>query len=531
MSTGRQTTEQLLVVNRDLNPLLADLPPQFRRIEPHQVRAVREIMRRFESHRLVFLDAPTGTGKTLIAEVVRRLLRARALYACTTKRLQDQFARDYPYARVVMGRVNYPTQLRKEDWPELSAQDCSRDKGCPWCEDADVCPYVQAKREAAQADVAVLNTAYLLNETRSVRSPFKDRGLVVLDEADELERDVMRHVSVEIGQRRLDQWGWKPPDKVTVVESWRDWLVEHVEKLKQVKARHASLAKDKGWFKEAEHLDRLGARMRGVLAGLDEGIWVYTGRDGRGVSFRPARVDGLCGDLWNVTTGRFLLMSATPISVAERLEACGWQESYGVVQAEHTFPVENRRVRVQLVVGMNAKTKNLAVMASAVEGIVRRHPHKRVLVHTHSYANAESIARTLRENLDARPVVTYQDSHQAEAALAEYLKKDGAVLVAASMGRGVDLPDEACRVQVLTKVPYPYLGDRQVSARLHSRGGQLWYTCEAVRSVVQMCGRGVRHINDHAETYILDKDFERLWTSGRGLWPRWFVDAVVWRPE
>ena len=89
------------VVNRDVNPLLAILPSFIEKFEPEQVRAVLEVMAALEDSDCVVLDAPTGSGKTVIAEAVRLLRRQRGLYVCHSKGLQDQFAADFSYCRVV----------------------------------------------------------------------------------------------------------------------------------------------------------------------------------------------------------------------------------------------------------------------------------------------------------------------------------------------------------------------------------------------------------------------------------------------
>jgi len=108
-------------------------------------------------------------------------------------------------------------------------------------------------------------------------------------------------------------------------------------------------------------------------------------------------------------------------------------------------------------------------------------------------------------------VFRYGNSGEKDQALQRYLATEGAVLIAPSMDRGVDLPGDACRVQVVAKVPFPNLGDKQVNKRLYTRGGQEWYAVQAVRSLVQMTGRGVRSPEDHAmclnpEARILTKD-------------------------
>jgi hypothetical protein len=117
----------------------------------------------------VFLNAPTGSGKSLIAELTRRELDVGALYVATTKHLQDQLVRDFPYAAVLKGRSNYlPTgALTTNLWGEevsanqkggvkVTCADCTKtpdSDGCRWCQDVHVCPYEMAKAGALSSNV------------------------------------------------------------------------------------------------------------------------------------------------------------------------------------------------------------------------------------------------------------------------------------------------------------------------------------------------------------------------------------------
>jgi Rad3-related DNA helicase len=95
------------------------------------------------------------------------------------------------------------------------------------------------------------------------------------------------------------------------------------------------------------------------------------------------------------------------------------------------------------------------------------------------------------------------------------------------MSRGVDFDGDKCRVQVVAKCPFPNLGDKKISARMHLPGGDLWYQVQTVRSMVQMTGRAVRGPDDWATTYILDKQFAvNVYRKSLRLFPRWWRDAV-----
>jgi len=126
-----------------------------------------------------------------------------------------------------------------------------------------------------------------------------------------------------------------------------------------------------------------------------------------------------------------------------------------------------------------------------------------------------------------RTVIAYTHASQKEDALAEFRRTKGAILIASSMERGVDLKGDDCRVQIIAKCPYPYLGDPQVSKRMNGPGGQEWYSVTTVRSIVQMTGRGVRNKEDWCHTYILDAQFgSNVLKRSKRLFPKWWIEAM-----
>lgn len=124
--------------------------------------------------------------------------------------------------------------------------------------------------------------------------------------------------------------------------------------------------------------------------------------------------------------------------------------------------------------------------------------------------------------------VSYNSAGDRQQAIRAYLAKDSAVLLASSLDRGIDLPGDDCSAIVVCKVPFPNLGDKQVNARIHTYGGQLWYSVQTIRTLVQMTGRGMRSIDDHCDSYILDEQFvSNIWRKNRSLLPNWWKEAVV----
>lgn len=522
------------------------LPEWVREIRPHQQVATEEIVEAFREVDVVFLDAPTGAGKTLIAEMVRRRLgteneACQALYVCSDKNLQDQFVRDFPYARVLKGRNNYPTQHH----PNMTADDCtatSAQSKCFHCDGHSACPYQIAKGDAAGADLAVLNTSYLLTEGNTENSTFggkNRRELVIIDEADTLEDMLMSYVEFTvpawIGKALQLVWPIKGARKSTLIK----WLGE-------TEIRAARWIDD-GGYRDVKERRRMGhfridcGRVAGEIerdiaaAGDSEDHGEVGGETGRWLrdydtatfTLKPVLV-GPYGArrLWR--HGRkFLLMSGSIISADEMAESLGLPMEYATITVPMTFPVEHRPIVSAPIANIRRASSDddYLNLAYAVDCISELHRGERVLVHTVSFHLAQRLMEMC--GLDGRTVCSYRTAKDKAAAMTQYMSAQNSILFAPSMDRGVDLPDDACRVVVVAKVPFPSLGDRRTSARLRLPGGQSWYAVQTVRRLVQMTGRGVRSEDDYAVSYILDQQFaQNVWSKSKMLFPGWWREAV-----
>jgi ATP-dependent DNA helicase DinG len=130
-----------------------------------------------------------------------------------------------------------------------------------------------------------------------------------------------------------------------------------------------------------------------------------------------------------------------------------------------------------------------------------------------------------RAPLQARRLI-FVESSEAKAAALERHRASSAptVLVSPSLREGVDLPDDFLRFQIVTKMPYPDLGDPWTAVR-RARDPR-WYAVETAKALVQAYGRSCRHAGDHGVTYVLDAQFERFLQHNRPLLPEWFLEAA-----
>lgn len=550
------------------NTPLPPPPPKFAVTRPHQEDAIQAILEAFETHDLVVCDAPTGSGKTWIAEEVRRRMTAAkliaaGLYLCSDIPLSHQFATDFSYSSLLKGKANYATETGPtKGLGAVTCEDCTAkrpnnddpDSGqaCMYCRSIGTCPYQVARRAALRNPIAVMNTSYFLREANGpgMFGANNKRDLIIVDECDVLERTLLSYVELEIGPKELERVEMKLPDKGVrrpKVIAWlhdyqvrtEDWLAANREQLKPKQAD----AIDRKLDNVAIVVRELQAEQVRVDEGAEDmdngemlGRWVrdYGGHDRGWLNMKPIKVAKFGPKyLWRHGK-KWLLMSASVGSAEELVDSLGGGHlDWTLVTVPSTFPVENRPIIMAPVMSVIFANRNDHVkeLGPAIVRILDRHEGERVLVHCVSYALAKGLSEyvfnALMERGIMRPVITYGERGRKDEALQDYLRQPGSVLFAPSMDRGVDLPDDLCRVQIVAKMPALALGDRQVSERKRQgREGQQWYSMQTIRTFTQMIGRGVRHEKDWCVTYVLDRQFGGYWMKDKALFPGWLAEAV-----
>lgn len=193
-----------------------------------------------------------------------------------------------------------------------------------------------------------------------------------------------------------------------------------------------------------------------------------------------------------------------------------------------TFSPSNRPILIHPIATMSRKNneQSYPLLVQAITKILSKESEKG-LAHTVSY----DLTKYLQSHLlqFSGRILAYTNAQEKQRTIHSFLNNRGSVILAPSLERGIDLPQTQCRFIIICKVPFPNLATKQVSARLHSPGGQLWYNVKTIRSLVQMTGRGMRSADDYCRSYILDKNFLTIvYKRYKHLLPTWWREALVW---
>jgi ATP-dependent DNA helicase DinG len=538
-------------------------------------------------YRLIFLEAPTGFGKTPVAITLARYLGSS--HICTaTKDLQSQYKRDFPYVVDVRGRSNFPCIVKEDMGLDESCNygpcikdesyDCSYktrltdykvyDQGTvhelvkldPYAErryvdkmrskiklielDWRPCHYYHQKWIGGQATHTVYNYRFFLSDIFYAGATQK-RKLLVLDEAHQLENEVGDFRSFTIRKNMLPFLKMHMPNgNIDDIETWLDFclklrerLFEFAEKAQGIIERsNQKVALEPYTEKnliDALELDKnLTAVIEDIKGSKDN--WIVSGiqRDSTNqpvkVTLMPLDVSGYFDTILDKGSVS-LFMSATILSKDHLCKTTGLDpEKVKFIRVEDSdFPVKNRPIHLMNVAWLSAKTINMSMpkIAQAVDNIMSIHSKEKGIIHTTSYSQLQFIRDNISKENANRLIETSSSLDRTKVLQKHYESEKQTVLISPSLHLGVDLKDDLSRFQVIVKVPFPDLTDKKIAAK--KERDPMWYTWNTVLRLVQAYGRSVRSIDDYATTYILDGNASYLLRNAKDLMPRWFTEAIV----
>ncbi|MCL5252875.1 MAG: DEAD/DEAH box helicase family protein [Candidatus Thermoplasmatota archaeon] len=559
----------------------------FRRGQKEATEDIAKLFR--DGNEVVLLNSPTGSGKSLIC-----LLTADAgmgaYYLTPQVLLVDQIGNDLTgrYGRfnfsasIIKGRKNYlciyGIRVEGNDDATCAGAACTQGRKDPefleeeWkCSFDAECHYNRAKRKALASSIVVSTTDFALNGIfPSQRWPRK--RLLIIDEADNIVSDFISFYSIELTDTGL--YGFDFQEFISgISEQVRavDAIIKEVPDKRDYQKLFTTSWKGLELLKKAmtsyrstiEHeLSQLSVhghddpelamtiatsrdrclRMLMLLNNAGQTSWIMKPKRNGGrvvaVVWSPLSLQPFSNLVWR-GFDHILLSSATFVDPQRMLADLGLgNRKWTMITVPDTFPARRAPVVLANVVKLSSMhdfdRSMLKVMSfiekicCAVYGSIR----VRGLIHCNSYLIQKYILSHASPGLQSR-LVGHGRGRSRNITLEEW-KTSGAeasVFCAVGMNRGIDLPYDLCRYQIIVKGPFADLGDGFTSARKASLGemGQQWYITEMLKEVIQASGRGMRHSDDACVTYIVDSIVCRA-IRNPSYWPllpEWFRARVT----
>ncbi|WP_295113502.1 helicase C-terminal domain-containing protein [uncultured Methanobrevibacter sp.] len=488
----------------------------FEKPRAHQLEAISEILEAIErGYRYIVLEAGTGTGKSAIAATIARMFDTSYILTIT-KQLQDQYARDFPDFTVVKGRSNFRCRM----------SDCMCDEGKCIMEShicnyrlkdkvtrENTCEYYYQKYLGLNSDVVIANYPYMFLELNYVED-FTKRDLMICDEAHNIESMIMNQLKLEFTRSDLKEYiGFNlSKSRVNTLENgdcntWISFIEDVTERFE-------------GELEKIRHLERNTNVSRRILfmknqisdcrrfisqISLHPNEWIFDYDRKLGIAqFKPLKADGYARDTLFRYGDVCVFMSATILDYELFAEWLGLEvDEIYPIRCRSPFDISRNPImtcnRFNMTFDILKKTAPRTI--KTIESILKRHESEKGIIHTIS----NQCRDFLMESINSERLITHDTTDRSQV-LGQFKNSDmPLVLVSPSMNEGVDLPGDECRFQIIYKIPYPDLSDKQTQLRALENSRCLDYrTCLAL---VQTHGRGMRFSDDYCRTYVLDNRF------------------------
>lgn len=492
-------------------PLRTYFPKQYT-ARPDQLQILDEVESVWNESDVIILRLPTAFGKSATAKAIMDWNGGGA-YVAPNNLLVKQYQETFPKMPTLYGKDYYqccqPGYSKCVDREQAFAK--TKKKFC------DGCPYTTDLRRMMSRYRKYSNTNMHLFVARQLHLP-----LLILDEAHNAINFLQDWNSVKI---RRDQWQYPVNSGGRInrhqllewIHSLKNWqrIVEEPahsgEKGISVLYRDLESSSPRFLIKEEES-DRYDRSTRSYYR---ERTLVLT----------PVDIRGLPSPLWPSNKVRkIVLMSATFASTD--LHSLGLDSKRVTwIDADSPIPADSRPVLVHNSVGpinYHNTPELIPTIAERCIELINQYPGEKGLIHT-TYQMAELLNPWLAANTDR--CIFHNRNNKTEQYNKFRASTTDSVLVASGMYEGIDLPYDAGRFQVVTKVPWPSLADPAI--RFHSEANPGWYRWEATRTMLQSYGRICRTTEDTGITHILDGSFQRLLEEDSANYPHWFTEALL----
>ncbi len=526
----------------------------------------------------IILDAPTGSGKSLIAmwsSHVLKELGKRGYLVTSDLMLQDQYEEDFKRFKLgwpsVRGVDNYECIVNSLPF---SLGDCKM-KGMGYEQAENLkcwsqCGYLQSRKRAKELPVALFNYSYYLIQRNYVEDkmmmdsrevPFPMRDFVFFDEAHKVDSIVQSHFSPRIDKTLVTMFKGinKHVQKYAINAAWVseariedvverimreddvEELMRHIGELRGIaaiyrKVRTAGISASKRSFKNTDipkdwqtFFSRLD-RVKDVWCKFDDYYDIIKEIGTRAIVIKRMEneVQFLCLEealmiekFLQKKAGFKIFMSATLGDVRSFAKHTKMGNAK-VIRMSNNFSYKKSPIvfinRHKL--SFRERERNLPHVVKTLDKILDKHKGQSGIIHAGSYDFMNYINSKSKHKFS---FVKYDTAKERGGAIDLFKKIDGKILLGPSLLEGLDLKDDKSRFQIFFKVPYPSLGDPLVKAKMQTFPD--WYDWKTGIAIQQGAGRSIRSEDDWAVTYILDACFRSL-INKEGFFPPSFNERL-----
>lgn len=189
-------------------------------------------------------------------------------------------------------------------------------------------------------------------------------------------------------------------------------------------------------------------------------------------------------------------------------EIFGDSSNYKEYRVPNVIPPENKPIVFWAQQQSHAFGKlNITKLCEQILQIVHM-SDKNVLCHI-TYGMGDELLPLIKRNINRKwKVFAFEDNELKKQTVDEF-KESAArggnnLLIGGGLSEGIDLKGDLARINIITKIMFPNMNDEFVKKRMALADGQVWYTLETLKVLLQQIGRTTRGPDDKSVVVILD---------------------------
>jgi Rad3-related DNA helicase len=417
------------------------------------------------------------------------------------------------------------------------------------------CEYLDIKKKKNAVRHLTTNYSYFFID-RMYTGKFEERDLLVWDEAHLINDLFSEHNAIYFSQKRVQGYAQEISDNISITdlevskllgtiakdcaikdkineknyEQYLNGLIRIYRYAKEQGTIAAERALRSGKMAQYSKLSRFVKKYEGLVCKIDdlynydyEHVFEYK-EDDQSVSIKPVFVGTMMGALQ--ASPHNLFMSAT-VSSNFMIKTLGLDpQKTKFIKLAPTFPKENKEVVFFAPLSLSYTSlqnpETVKTLRKNAAKIVKKHVEEgqRGIILAPSFKLQEEIVNELSSQPWAKSFRLFEQrkGEKLEETLVAFKAYKGgpAVLISPSLYEGVDLPGDLSQFQIMLKAPFPSLGDKRMKFILDHHPDL--YNSLTVMKMVQGFGRSVRSVDDHATSYCLDLNGQRLFNGPHNIW-------------
>lgn len=406
--------------------------------------------------------------------------------------------RDYSSIGLVdiRGRANYRCDMRED----YTCEDGYAAR-CPY-KGTIGCPASQAEMRAASSSLVVTNYDKWTS-SRKYGQGMEHFQQVIFDEGHDAPDALARAMQVIISNNEIEnELELDYPLATDSFKCWKIWasFAREVaeEKMKEWSYRLMEVSDPKqSWIRSYFHMRSL-VRKLAILSTARPDDWVVDDIEG-GFQFDPIRPARYSESMLLLRIPRIIIVSAT--LRPKTLFMLGISKANFDFQ-EFDSDFDRQRCPIYWVPTMrvDARVSDLGLLWMRLDQIISKRRDRKGIIHTISYARRDEIvarsrfAQSMLINLKGEPATSMVEAFKSAG--------PGTILVSPSVGTGYDFPGRDAEWQFICKIPFPDGRSKIVKAR--QEDDKEWGPYNAMQTLVQAFGRGMRSKQDSCENFVCD---------------------------